>query len=321
MSKKKKNTGSGKNPNKTPTAHYMDLFNQVTKPVSGEFISMHWIDFTPTEQRLLSYLSDSYPEWRSYITRRVEVNRKLYPATPLQSFVVTSQHNFSAFMRYLLEDLSDEDDLQEGADLLTKVNNHSELTANDLASPHVRGLTKGLDTVEGMPESDGADKFETACYLFTLAYHYLSEQGREQEYYNATSEAFKNLGEFRGWSSNVKELESALKKYKDTKNAGHTKAEKNFGRHKREVIRILEEDISPAPGSVQVKTATALHEELGRRLDIFIAENSLKESTDSARMIKGWAREGEFKELFNNVLASCRDAAIKKDMPGGQGMF
>lgn len=84
-------------------------------------------------------------------------------------------------MRYLLEDLSDEDDLQEGAGLLTKINNHSKLTANDLASPYVRGLTKGLDTVEGMPESNGADKFESACYLFTLAYNYLSEHGREQE--------------------------------------------------------------------------------------------------------------------------------------------
>lgn len=59
-----------------------------------------------------------------------------------------------------------------------------------------RWLTERADKVELPSDIIGANKtFESACYFFTLAYHYLSEYGREQEYYNALLEAFGHLGE------------------------------------------------------------------------------------------------------------------------------
>jgi hypothetical protein len=68
----------------------------------------------------------------------------------------------------------------------------------------------------------------------------------------------------------------------------------------------LEEEILRDPNSFKLKTATALHNVLGRRLDEFITANSLNESADSANMIKGWAREGGFKELFDKALSACK---------------
>lgn len=90
------------------------------------------------------------------------------------------------------------------------------------------------------------------------------------------------------------------------KNAANVKAEKRVSDHKKEVIRILEEEMLPDPNSFKLKTATALHNVLGRRLDEFITVNSLNESADSASMIKGWACEGGVKELFDKSLSACK---------------
>lgn len=209
-------------------------------------------------------------------------------------------------MRFLLEDLSEEDEIEAGLSYLKKLNDQEPVENPDFTSLHVKGLRKGLDTANELLNTNGMDKFEAASYFFTLAFHYLSEPGREVEKSNAMFEAFEQLGEFRGWCSNVQSLESALKKREDAKNAANVKAEKSFGAHKKEVIRILEEEILPDPDSFKLKTATALHNVLGRRLDEFITANSLNESADSASMIKGWAREGGFKELFDKALSACK---------------
>jgi hypothetical protein len=81
----------------------------------------------------------------------------------------------------------------------------------DFTSLHVKGLRKGLDTVNELLNTNGMDRFEAASYFFTLAFHYLSELGREVEKSNAMFEAFEQLGEIRGWCSNVQSIESMLK--------------------------------------------------------------------------------------------------------------
>lgn len=210
-------------------------------------------------------------------------------------------------MRFLLEYLSEEDEIEAGLAGLKKLNAKKPIEAPDFTSLHIKGLRKGLDRVNELHNSSGMDRFEAASYFFTLAFHYLSEIGREAEYFNAMFEAFEQLGEFRGWCSNVKTLESALKKQEDTKKAATVKAERNFGTHKKEVTRILEEDILANPSAFKLKTASALHNELGQRLDKFIEAKNLNESADSASMIKGWARNGKFKELFNKVLSACKE--------------
>ena len=67
----------------------------------------------------------------------------------------------------------------------------------------------------------------------------------------------------------------------------------------------MKEEILPEPNS-KLKTATALHNELGGRLDEFIISNNLNKSANSASMIKGWVREGDFKELFDKTLSACK---------------
>jgi hypothetical protein len=309
---RKKNDISGCHGDNSPTDHYLNYFNQFLPPVQGRFLNENWNRFSPTEQRLITYLNESYPSWLRYVSSRINIEPKQTKTTFLQNFSISTQHNFDSFLRFLLEDLSDEEDLEEGVVILKKLNNQEAVENPNMTSLHIQGLRKGIDIVLSQMKPEGIDKFEAACYFFTLAFCYLSEPGNEYEYYNAMFEAAELLGEFRGWCSNVQELELALKKHENAKNAGFAKAEKSFGQHKIEVMRILKEEILKNPGSVNVKTATALHDVLGQRLNMFIAEHHLTKSVDSARMIKGWAREGEFRKLFNEVLASCKYVAIKK---------
>lgn len=305
MVRNRNNTFEGKF-GKTPTDYYLEHFNKPTPPVPSSFLGDHWLSFSSSEQRLVSYLNDSYPDWMYHITLRKNSEKERHPATILQNYVVSTQCDFDAFIRFLLEDLSEEDEIEAGLVYLKKLNDLKSVEDPDFTSLHVKGLRKGLDTVNELLNTNGMDRFEAASYFFTLAFHYLSEIGREAEKSNAMFEAFEQLGEFRGWCSNVQILESALKKHKDVKKAANVKAEKSFGAHKREVIRILEEEILPNPNSFKLKTATALHNVLGWRLDEFITANSLNKSADSASMIKGWAREGEFKELFDKALSACK---------------
>ncbi|KFD25301.1 hypothetical protein [Yokenella regensburgei] len=305
MARNRNNTFEG-NFGKTPTDYYLEHFNKPTQPVPGSFLNDHWINFSSSEQRLVSYLNDSYHDWIHHITLRKNSEKERCPTTILQNYVVSTQCNFDSFMRFLLEDLSEEDEIEAGLGYLKKLNDQAPVEDPDFTSLHVKGLRKGLDTVNELLNTNGMDRFEAASYFFTLAFHYLSEMGREAEKSNAMFEAFEQLGEFRGWCSNVQTLESALKKHRDAKKAGNAKAEKNFGSHKREVTRILKEEILPNPYTYKLKTATALHNLLGRRLDEFITANSLNESANSASMIKGWARMGEFKELFDKALSACK---------------
>ncbi|MBW9402527.1 hypothetical protein FHC51_22465 [Leclercia sp. EC_58] len=305
MAQNRNNTFEG-NFGKTPTDYYLEHFNKPTQPVPGGFLNDHWINFSSSEQRLVSYLNDSYPDWIHHITLRKNSEKERRPTTILQNYVVGTQCNFDAFMRFLLEDLSEEDEIEAGLGYLKKLNDQEPVEDPDFTSLHVKGLRKGLDTVNELLNTNGMDRFEAASYFFTLSFHYLSEMGREAEQSNAMFEAFEQLGEFRGWCSNVQALESALKKHEDAKKAANVKAEKSFGAHKREVTRILEEEILPNPNSFKLKTATALHNELGMRLDEFIAANSLNESANSVSMIKGWARCGDFKELFDRTLGFVR---------------
>ncbi|ESM78247.1 hypothetical protein L388_00341 [Klebsiella oxytoca MGH 42] len=307
MARNRNNTFEG-NFGKTPTDYYLEHFNKPTQPVPGGFLNDHWINFSSSEQRLVSYLNDSYPDWIHHITLRKNSEKERRPTTILQNYVVSTQCNFDSFMRFLLEDLSEEDEIEAGLGYLKKLNDQDPVEGPDLTSLHVKGLRKGLVTVNQLLNTNGMDRFEAASYFFTLAFHYLSEMGREAEKSNVMFEAFEQLGEFRGWCSNVQALESALKKREDAKNAANVKAAKNFGAHKKEVIRILEEEILLDPNSYKLKTATALHNVLGGRLDEFITANSLNESADSANMIKGWARgDGEFKELFDKALSACKE--------------
>lgn len=309
---KKKSAFSTNRMDNTPTDHYLSYFSQLVPPLPDRFLNEHWIRFKPTEQRLITYLNESYPEWLRFVSLRINADPGRQGVTFLQNFSVGAQHSFDSFLRFLLEDLSDEDDLSTGLSILKKLNNEGAVEKPDMTPLHIQGLRKGIDTVLNQLKPEEIDKFEAACYFFTLAFHYLSEQGREEEYYNAMFEAAVLLGEFRGWCSNIQELELALKRHEHAKNAGFAKAEKNFGQHMQEVTRILKEEILPNPGSVNIKTASALHDELGQRLSIFVANNHLIESVDPARMIKGWARQGEFKDLFKEVLVLCKTAAAKK---------
>lgn len=289
----------------TPTEYYLTYFNSPTPPVLGYHLSQMWEQFEPIERRCISYLNDSYSDWRQCLMSTEEDKKRTF----LQEFSLSVNITFDYFLHFLLEELSDEDELSSSLKILKGLNQDGYVENPDFRSGHERNLTEGINQIGGKSGGTEQDAFEIACYFFTLAFNYLSSPGREVEYNNAMLEAFEHIGEFRGWYSYKRKLEKQAKRQKDAKKAANVKSDKDFGPQKAEVTRQLKEDIRN--NNICYKTQKALHEALAEHLDDYCKENNLKESADTVALIKGWARQGDFKKLFDEVYNASKENMSK----------
>ncbi|WP_370611560.1 hypothetical protein [Klebsiella aerogenes] len=300
----------------TPTNHYLDYFRKMTPLVPGPFLEDEWEKFKPTERRIIHELNEAYPDWLECISQRIEGEVKdgnsHRVGTFLQNFALTTWHCFDSFLRFVLNDLSDEDDLENGLRILHELNAKGEVEDPDFASPHERGLRKGLDTVLSQLNPEGMDKFESACYIFTLAYHYLSAVGDENRHDNALLEAAAHLGEFRGWYSNVQDVKRVLSTRENAQKAAKAKADGEFGAHKKEIMRIMcdEKEVELLHGEQsgsKAQYANHWYRVLGARLDQYAEQEGLNESKDSVNLIKGWVRKDpEFEDIFKILLKNAQ---------------
>lgn len=291
---------------KRPTRYYLDSFNQITLPVPGEFINDSWKEFSPLEQRFISHLSASYVDWKRYINQTVGHRKNTSPATRLQSHVCSRDMNFDSFIKWLLEDLSEQVEPDEEFIMIT------DKESPDYGKMLITGyeqteLEAGIDLLKSGMKPLYAGTFEASCYFFALAFHYLREDDdRKFEYDNAMLEASELLGEFRGWYTAAYELEIKERDQKNKKSGGDSKAEKEFGAHRREVLRILEEMLVQ---NEPFEKKSVLIKEISSRLDLYVKENNLKgadltKSKDTSDMIKNWSyRNKDIKKAFEEVMS------------------
>lgn len=299
----------------SPTEYYMYYFSQETERVGGKEIKKIWKSLNPIEKRFIYYLNDAYPDWEQYTIDRLCSEDITGTMTYLQYVVckklkLLKQHRrekdvnapdiFDHFFRILLSDLPPpipHDELStfesnlEFADLkLTKL-------PSDFAT-----IEWSIDALRKSDCFSHADSFELACYFFAIAFLVLRERESLSEYEHAMLEAFMHLGEFRAWCTAEYELKIKFRDHQNKKNGGDSKAEKEFGPHKKEVIRIMDEEVLQQ--GLIFKTKSDLITLLTDRLNKYIEECGLKKSKDTFNMIKGWSiRNDNIKKKFNELMS------------------